>query len=206
MPLQVLLLLFVALLGAAAGYWAGRRRALSRGALHNSDQPLHDALTGLPNRAALLEALSRYLALADRLRHPVTVLVVEIDAWAQMVGELGPNAGRAVVLAVAERLRARVRGHDVLGRWSDARFLLVLPESDVGASLVLAQDLREGLSQQALQINGKAQEITVSIGVHGRVPSANERLQDLAADMAVGAERALEASASDGPNRISIEP
>jgi len=167
---------------------------------------MHDALTGLPNRAALLEALSRYLALSDRLRHPVTVLVVEIDAWPALVEELGAAASRAVIQTVAERLRARVRGHDVLGRWSEARFLLVLPESDVGASLVLAQDLREALSQQALQINGAALEITVSIGVHGRVPSAHERLQDLAADMAVGAERALEASAPDGPNRIGIEP
>lgn len=206
MPLQILSLLFVALVSAAVGYGVGRQRARGRQPHHGGDQPMRDALTGLPNRAALLEALGRYLALADRLRHPVTVLVVEIDAWQQLVDESGAAVGRAVVQTVAERLRARVRAHDVLGRWSDARFLLVLPESDVGASLVLAQDLREALSQQALQIDGHAQEVTVSIGVHGREPSANDRLQDQAADLAVGAERALEASAPDGPNRIGIEP
>lgn len=206
MPLPVLSLLFVALICAAVGYAAGRRRARSGAMQHASEQPMHDSLTGLPNRAALLEALGRYLALADRLRHPVTVLAIEIDGWPRIIEEFGAQAGPAVVQVIADRLRARVRAHDVLGRWSETRFLMVLPESDVGSALVLAQDLREALSQQALQIQGQALEVTISVGVHGRLPTDTERLQDHAADLAVGAERALEASAPDGPNRIGIEP
>jgi len=206
MPLQVALLLIVALASAALGWVAGRWSTRVRCARPGAETSLRDPLTGLPNRAALLEVLGRQLALADRLQHPVTVMVVELDGWSTIVHESGADGGAQVIQTVAQRLLARVRAHDVLGRWSDGRFLLVLPGSDVGSALVLAQDLRESLSQQALRVHDRALEVTISIGLHGRAPSERERLQDHVADLAVGAERALEASVPDGPNRIGIEP
>ncbi|NIC41562.1 diguanylate cyclase domain-containing protein [Aquabacterium sp. A08] len=158
---------------------------------------LHDPLTGLLSRAAVLDALARALSLADRLRHPVTVLFVEIDGFGQRPA--GASATDRLEQAVARRLAARMRTHEVLGHWARGQFLAVLPDADVASALVLAEDLHE-------LAPGAPGGPSVSIGVHGRAPSPTAPLHDLTADLVVAAQRALEATVADGPGRIEIEP
>ncbi len=198
-------LLLVALLAALAGWWLGRTQCLRQQASQETGQALLHPVTNLPNRTAMLEALARTLSLADRLHHAVTVLMIEIDGVAQL-----QNADAALLdtteQQVARQLAQRVRTHDLLGHWGTGQFLAILPDADVASALVLAEDMRQLVARHSVDTGLGRHPISISIGVHGRTPTQAEPLRDLAADMVVGAQRALEATTADGPNRIEIEP
>lgn len=196
MTLSALELLTVALAGAAlgaGGSWLWRRNAAA-------DTPaLHDPHTGLPSQPAMLEALTRHLSLADRLQHAVTVMVVQIDDFAQRLAR-DPQQAAELERSLGQRMRARVRSHDLLGSWDRGQFLAVLPDADVAHALVLAEDL------QKLAVTHVGLPCTVSIGLHGKAPGPDLRLHDLTANMVVAAQRALEATVANGAGRIEIEP
>ena len=172
-----------------------RRRGQARAA----ELAWRDPATGVYARAVLLELLAYQLELAARLGHPVALLVVEPDEPA------GPSRQRAALRqALARRLVERVRADDLLGHWGEASFLIVLPGTDAGGALVLAQDLRDGLAQNGIELDGR--RLGASVGVHAHQPSGRGRRDELALTLAAAAQRALDATRADGPGRIEIEP
>jgi diguanylate cyclase (GGDEF)-like protein len=167
---------------------------------------LYHPETGLYTREALLDALARYVSLADRLKQPVTVMVLECDAYVQEVALHGVAFKEAFWRALAQRLQARLRGYDLLGHWSEGRLLAVLPSSDVGGSLVLAQDLKEVVGHSPLEVLGQWVPTTLSVAVCGGSPTAQRPLLDAMPELLVGAEHALDASADEGRNRVAVAP
>ena len=155
-----------------------------------------DPRSGLYGRAVLLELLGRELALAARLRHPVAVLMIELDA-AHPPAELQ---------LLARRLAGRVRSYDLLGQWDGSRFLIALPDSDVGAALVLAQDLCDGQARHRQEARAGSPATSLSVGVHARMPDLRDNSDELALAMTAAAQRALDATRSDGPGRVEVEP
>jgi diguanylate cyclase (GGDEF)-like protein len=206
MNVPILVLLPVAALAMLAGAWLAGRRERARCHERLAITALRDPHTGLLNQQATLEALGRALSLADRLRHAVTVLVIEIDGFSSLAARLGVERTAALERVLAQRIGARVRSHDLLGHWDRGRFLVVLPDADVASALVLVEDLRQMVCAHPLEAAGERHELTVSVGVHGRQPDGNAPLYDQAPEMVVAAQRALEATTGDGPNRIEIEP
>ncbi|MEN9382861.1 MAG: hypothetical protein RL323_4 [Pseudomonadota bacterium] len=162
--------------------------------------------TGLYTREALLDALARYVSLGDRLKQPVTVMVLECDGYAQEVALHGVAFKEAFWVALAQRLQMRLRGYDLLGHWSEGRLLAVLPGSDLGGSLVLAQDLKEAVGHEPLNVLDQWILVTLSVALCGATPTAERPLLDAMPDLLVGAERALETSADEGRDRVAVAP
>jgi diguanylate cyclase (GGDEF)-like protein/PAS domain S-box-containing protein len=86
----------------------------------------HDHLTGLPNRAQLLEHLELELERARRSGRSVAVVLVDLDDFKAINDRLGHAAGDAALTSAARRLRSVVRAGDLLGRVGGDEFLLVL--------------------------------------------------------------------------------
>ena len=184
--------------GLAAGLLAvawERRHGQARAA----ELAWRNPATGVYARAVVLELLAYQLALAARLGHPVALLVVEPD---EPPGSARQRA--ALRQALARRLFERVRADDLLGQWGEASFLIVLPGTDTGGALVLAQDLRDSLARNGIELDGR--RFGVSVGVHAHQPSGRGRRDELALMLADAAQRALDATCADGPGRIEIEP
>ncbi|WP_334155088.1 diguanylate cyclase domain-containing protein [Tepidimonas sp.] len=193
--------LATAVLALAAGAFLGARWSRRQ---TPADLPLREARTGLPNRAAALDHLPRALSLAERRGLSVTVLVIALDEV--------PASRTALDEAecdVARRLTPRLRTHEVLAHWGPGQFLVVLPDADVPSALVLAGDLRQLAAAPAADgptaRAGDARR-SVSIGVHSRAPRGRQDLRELAAEMVIAAQRALEVTGANGPGRIEIEP
>ncbi len=184
-------LILLPALALLAGVAWERRRWLSRAPALD----WRDPVSGVYSRNMLLELLCRQLSLAARLQHSVAVLVVEFD------GQHTP----AMSQALAQRLVARVREYDLLGQWDEGRFLLVLPDADVGAALVLAQDLCDGQNRHPPQPGTEPRQASVSVGVHARQPALRDATDELALSMVAAAQRALDATRSDGPGRVEVE-
>ncbi|WP_369056563.1 diguanylate cyclase domain-containing protein [Kineococcus terrestris] len=85
----------------------------------------HDALTGLPNRAALLQALQEGLRRQERTGTHLAVLFLDLDGFKAVNDDLGHRAGDDLLVAVAARLRAVLRTTDTPARWGGDEFVVL---------------------------------------------------------------------------------
>jgi diguanylate cyclase (GGDEF)-like protein len=134
------------------------------------DQELHrrayfDSLTGLPNRALAMEELAFAVAAAERQRHRLAVLFVDLDDFSAVNDSLGHAAGDAVLTQTAARLRACVRKSDVVARLSSDEFAVVLTElRETADAALVAGNMIEALSAPFSLPQGSA-NIAASVGV-----------------------------------------
>jgi diguanylate cyclase len=88
----------------------------------------HDPLTGLPNRALMLDRLEQAMAQANRQHKKVGVLLLDLDDFKRVNDELGHQAGDTVLQGVADRLRGCIRACDTACRYGGDEFVILLPE------------------------------------------------------------------------------
>jgi two-component system cell cycle response regulator len=115
-----------------------------------------DHLTGLANRRHVEEHLRVVLAAAVRHTQPAAVLLADIDDFKAVNDSRGHAAGDEVLLRVARALAESVRIEDEVGRWGGDEFIIVAPHTDAAAATVLAERLRQAVSNTT--------EVTLSIG------------------------------------------
>ncbi len=180
--------LMFGLLGLVLG--TGRRRALAL--VHEktrelSHQALHDTLTGLPNRALVLDRAEQLLARAAR--QPGTLagaLFIDIDGFKHVNDNLGHAAGDQLLKTVGERLQGAVRDHDTVGRLGGDEFVVLVDSTADEAALdLLADRLTEVLREPVTLEDGrKVFSVTASIGVAmGQYTTPDSLLRD--ADLAL---------------------
>ena len=85
----------------------------------------HDALTGLANRAQLIEGLEAALAVLPLRHDGIAVHFLDLDRFKQVNDSLGHDGGDALLKTVAERLRAVIRSEDVVARLGGDEFVVV---------------------------------------------------------------------------------
>lgn len=124
-----------------------------------------DTLTALPNRALLMDRLVQLLAQARRQEEPFCVLFSDLDHFKDVNDSMGHNVGDELLVAIAQRLKTHVREQDTVARLGGDEFVVLLPQTDRGAGLALAEKLLE-VSQQPLHIgNVPTYRPQMSVGV-----------------------------------------
>jgi diguanylate cyclase (GGDEF)-like protein/PAS domain S-box-containing protein len=106
----------------------------------------HDELTGLPNRAALMEGLSTSLKRLDG-RSKLAVLFCDLDGFKDINDGLGHAVGDQVLVAVARRLRQRCRSADVVARFGGDEFVVVLSIDEPAQAVAMADRIVEVLDE-----------------------------------------------------------
>jgi diguanylate cyclase (GGDEF)-like protein len=161
---------------------------------------LHDALTGLPNRALMLDRAEIMLARAGRQSGLlVGALFIDIDWFKDVNEKLGEAAGDQLLKNVSERLENVVRAGDTVGRLGDDEFVILVESAARGARLdALARRVIESLHKPfELADFGPNFFMTASIGLaFGRYPSADDLLRD--------AQLALYAAKAAGKDRYTL--
>jgi len=163
-------------------------------------QALHDGLTGLPNRALILDRVEQALARARRQKSSLAVMFLDVDGFKSVNDTFGHAAGDQLLRGVAARLGALVRDSDTVGRLGGDEFVVVVEGDSLDAGPeVVAERIREVLSQPF--VLSAADELSVraevSIGiVVGVRASAEDVLRD--------ADVALYEAKSAGKNRYMV--
>jgi len=154
-------------------------------------QALHDTLTGLPNRALVLDRAEQMLA--RTARHPGALtgaLFIDIDSFKRVNDNLGHAAGDELLRVVGERLQRVVRRQDTVGRLGGDEFVVLVEPADQATLGALADRLTEILREPVeLGAGRQISSLTASIGVAvGRYTSPDALLRD--ADLALYAAKA----------------
>ncbi len=145
-------------------------------------EDLYDALTGLPNRALMLDRAERILARAGRQSEVIAgALSIEID-WVKDVNErLGRAAGDQLLKIVTQRLEQVIRTGDTVGRLGGDEFVILVESAARGVRLdSLARRVIEALHEPVeLEGFGPSFVLTASIGVaFGRYTIPEDLLRD----------------------------
>ena len=126
-------------------------------------QALHDTLTGLPNRALLLDRLER--ALGYRNGRAVAVAFMDLDRFKWVNDSLSHAAGDELLVAVAARLSAVLRPSDTLARLGGDEFVLLCEQlTNEGQVLDVVARLFEAL-EQPFTLEGREVVVTASVGL-----------------------------------------
>ncbi|HEX6612886.1 MAG TPA: EAL domain-containing protein [Rhodanobacteraceae bacterium] len=127
---------------------------------------LLDALTGLPNRLLFNDRLETVLLEAHRSGEMFALLFVDLDRFKNINDSLGHGVGDQVLLAVAKRLRAAVRGSDTVARYAGDEFTLVLRHIVLRDDVLrIAEKLVRAMEAPLTLDDGSELHITASIGI-----------------------------------------
>jgi len=124
----------------------------------------HDPLTGELNRTHLVASLAEAIEETSRFRSACAFMLIGIDHLARINDAFGFDVADAVISEVAKRIRARLRGGDVLGRFSGNKFGLILKNCTVDDMNVAAERFLAGIRDEVVPTKSGPVSVTASIG------------------------------------------
>jgi len=125
----------------------------------------HDALTGLLNRAAILDILHKKVLQARRGGFGIAVIMIDIDHFKTINDTYGHLTGDAVLCETANRLLKSARSHEYIGRYGGEEFLAIVSPYDQDGALKAAERFRNAVACQEVSARRKFIPVTISLGV-----------------------------------------
>ena len=158
-----------------------------------------DLLTGLPNRRAGLDILNHAWSTALRSGQAVSVMMVDVDYFKNINDTHGHAVGDKVLVELGKVIRSSVRSDDQVCRLGGEEFLVVCQNTDVAATLQVAERLRENVRGTALFAGETRVPTTVSIGVACKEPGMVD-----VDELVKAADKALYGAKHAGRNRTCL--
>jgi diguanylate cyclase (GGDEF)-like protein/PAS domain S-box-containing protein len=124
----------------------------------------HDALTGLPNRSLLQDRLAQAIGYANRLRHQVAILFIDIDRFKNINDSLGHTVGDILITTLAHRLRGAVRAVDTVARVGGDEFVVVLSDIQREADVNQVISGLVAAISEPIPVDGHVLTVSASIG------------------------------------------
>jgi len=128
---------------------------------------VRDGLTGLYNYRHFWELLNHEVELSRRYGKPLSLLFLDLDNFKVVNDTLGHPQGDVVLKTLASYLKTAVRLADVVCRYGGEEFVVLLPHTMVEAAMIIAERLRQQISELTIPLPARELQITVSIGVAG---------------------------------------
>ncbi|MGR3890307.1 diguanylate cyclase domain-containing protein [Pseudomonas sp. 1152_12] len=173
-------------------------------------QASHDSLTGLPNRAFFEGRLIRALRSAARVNERVAVLFLDSDRFKDINDNFGHAAGDAVLVAVAERVRAQLREDDLVARLGGDEFAVLLaPLHKLEDAQRIADKIIASMDKP-IPLPGNTQVLTsLSIGIavypeHGATPGTLLNAADAAMYQAKRLSQGGQQTAEPAPTAANV--
>ena len=155
--------------------------------------PFIDPITGVWNRLQVVERLTGEWSRSERYGSPITCLLVEVLEQPDIRARHGTFVADELMKSVARRLKRTVRDHDVVGRYGDARFVVIAVTDGDGARSLCGR-LRAAVTTEPVAIGDRQVPVTLRIGGATNRSEGVEIMEDLFSV----AETALETAAKLG--------
>lgn len=165
-----------------------------RSRAHDELRALADELTGLPNRRGVSDGLGRMVAEAARSGIPLSLLLVDLDGFAQVNERQGIQGGDKLLAAVARGLVAATRASDLVGRHGGEEFTLLLHDTDGRGAAVVAENILRVVRELGRELG--ADGLTASVGMATYPQDAPD-----ASELFRAADHALSRAKAEGSDR-----
>ncbi|HEY1090929.1 MAG TPA: sensor domain-containing diguanylate cyclase [Burkholderiaceae bacterium] len=157
-----------------------------------------DGLTGLLNRRAFFERAEQLQKLAGREGGQISVALIDVDHFKKVNDNFGHAAGDQVLVQLAQRLRTKLRGTDLIGRIGGEEFAIALPFTALDAALAVTEQLRLQVAAAPVAFEGQDIPVTISAGVTSVAPGG-----DSVEGALRNADAALYRAKAEGRNRVT---
>jgi diguanylate cyclase (GGDEF)-like protein len=157
---------------------------------------IRDGLTGLYNYRHFWEMLVHEVELSRRYGKPLSMLFLDLDNFKVINDTLGHPQGDVVLKTLAAYLKSAVRHADVVCRYGGEEFVLLLPHTAPAQAMLLAERLRQKISELTIPLPNRDLQFTVSIGVAGLTDNMT------GADLLDTADAALYRAKQAGRNKV----
>ncbi len=161
---------------------------------------MHDPLTGVLNRRAILDTVRKEISRTKRSSADLSVGMLDIDHFKQVNDSHGHQVGDDVLCEVVRCIQGNLRDYDQVGRYGGEEFLVVAPGSDGNPVESLYRRLCAGVAKNPITTRGRSLSVTVSIGVAGGIGFSTVDAMLAAADTA------LYRAKDEGRNRVVYAP
>ena len=167
-------------------------------------QATHDSLTGLFNRAAILEHLQREISRSVRDGRPLGVILADLDHFKNVNDNYGHLCGDEILREAAARYRSAFRSYDIIGRYGGEEFLILFPGWDPREAPKRIDEVLDAIRSRPFLLESEAAELrlTCSAGVAVFRPDADPA--DMG-DVLKRADTALYVAKNSGRNLASLE-
>lgn len=165
-----------------------------------NEQSIRDPLTNAFNRRYLEVLATKEIAQAARHGRNLAILMLDVDHFKQFNDVHGHNAGDAALVGVVNFLHQSIREGDWLFRYGGEEFMLLLRDADAEEALLMAEELRQGIEQISVTVNGEVlPTVTASMGISLFPADATDFAQLVAL-----ADEALYAAKHQGRNCVRL--
>lgn len=128
-------------------------------------QAMHDSLTGILNRGAIMERFSIEMDRTHRDNGNLCIAMVDLDHFKRVNDTCGHTVGDTVLSETASRMASVLRPYDSIGRYGGEEFIIVFPKCDAAHAFAIADRVRRSISIQPVRTNWDAVTVTASIGI-----------------------------------------
>jgi diguanylate cyclase (GGDEF)-like protein len=157
-----------------------------------------DPLTGISNRRQFYELGQREFTRALRFKHPLSLILFDIDRFKNVNDTYGHTTGDLVLKTLTSRIREMIREIDIAGRYGGEEFGIILPETTAQAAEIVAERLRTEAAMKPVPAGQRNVVITLSLGI----AECNSETPDFAA-LVARADNAMYAAKNAGRNQIA---
>jgi len=177
-------------------------------------EAITDGLTALYNHRYFQLRINEEVERAKRYRHPVSLLMIDIDDFKDFNDHYGHQAGNEILRSIGEIIKSNTRIVDIQARYGGEEFAIILPETTsgkeamvaperlrqyIGGAIVVAERIKKRMEESKLTYEDKELGITVSIGVACFDGMDQEKTKD---DLIREADEALYKAKALGKNRV----
>ena len=167
-----------------------------------------DPLTELYNRRYFFELAAVSFQRAEAENLPLSVILIDVDNFKKVNDRYGHAAGDMVLKNLARTMRACVRKIDVVARYGGEEFVILLPDTEAEAAMIIAERLRKTVDRQTAEVDGQSIHISLSVGIalySGQRHANHEiNLEFNLERMLNGADMAMYEAKQAGGNRVLV--
>lgn len=165
--MSVLIIIFVSLYISVRSKWLHTNNRLTREIQIKTrqleKQNHRDSLTKARNRKDYDEKIEEYLSLYHRYKNKFSLIMLDIDDFKKINDVYGHKIGDKVLIDLVKIIKSHIRKNDYVFRIGGEEFILLLPQTTLESSIIVAEQLRENIEKELTCVNNE--KVTVSFGI-----------------------------------------
>lgn len=126
----------------------------------------YDYLTQMLNRPKILEYIQKEIEKSKNLNKTFLILMIDLDDFKKINDRYGHDIGDLLLVSVSKLIKENLKETDIIGRYGEDEFIIILPETNKEEALIVAENIRNILINENFQINNKLRlSISASIAI-----------------------------------------